>query len=702
MVWGDETLFLSVSRAGFWDRRGGTPFTLNATFERVRERLEANDEAGLRALFAPVHADAPTRPKTPFQLGGARLELRFDGEFSPRRAQLFLERGELEVELHNPSGETRIVKIWVHPDTELCVLEGAQDARVTVRPTWEWVGEELAPLGYSPPEFIGIEEGGGFIQDVPENEALALVWRLRGEQLLIATALNGDIEKAAKEAVTRARALPDTRPEFFWRGYWRDVPQIELPSEELNRKWLLGLWKQAGLTPPQGVAATLQGAWMEEEKLPPWSNDYHFNINVQLIYYPALYTNRLSHFEPLWAMIREWMPTLKASGETFFGRKGALMLPHSVDDSCQVVGTFWTGTIDHACTAWIAQMAWLHYAYGGDVSVLREVAWPLLNGAFEGFDAMSEERDGRLSLPVSVSPEYRGDGMNAWGRDASFQLAAWYMTAQLLQKAALVLGEPVDPRWEQLAERLPLWSLVGTQGQERIALWEGLELEESHRHHSHLAAIWPFMSVDPLEHTGVVARSIQHWNAQGVGRWTGWCLPWASILCSRFDLPDAAVAWLEWLDHYTNVGGGTRHNADFAGISAWDNGEMWSDPLSGLRRNYADEAEVMQMDASLGFLIAVSELLVQSRRNAIHVLPRLPRRWKRLRFDSIRTEGAFLVGATVEEGKTTEVRVRSERGGVLKLAHGLGETFVFNGQSEDGRIFERQMQVGESLVLRRA
>lgn len=873
-VWGDEILCLSVARAGFWDRRGGTPFALRATFDRVRERLEANDEAGLMALFAPKGAADPTQPKRPQQLGGARLEIRFEGGFAPARAVLRLEQGRLEVELRNRAGGSRSVFIWVHPDDEVCVLEGADDAQITVRPTWEWVGRELIPFGYSEPETIAIEDGGGFVQDVPDNEALALVWRRCSEGILIATALDGDVEEAAKAAVTRARALPDTRPQFFWDAYWHDVPRLELSDEELNRKWTLGLWKQAGMTPPNGVAATLQGPWMEEEKLPPWSNDYHFNINVQLIYYPALMTNRLDHFGPLWEMIGRWMPTLRANGEAFFGREGALMLPHSVDDECHVVGTFWAGTIDHACTAWVAQMAWLHYAYGGDVSVLREVAWPLLKGAFEGFYAMSEERrdpvrqvaeesatiagdeqalarlmrrvsmllqveqcvcllydrerkelaahapavgfsreqlgelrlssgegvaarvlamaeplvvesidsltqydhawarrlearnfilcplviesrDGsdrvvgrstvgvllvlnkrgqspfspedlrllsvmvrqiattvggaaggeggqkRLSLPVTVSPEYRGSSMRAWGRDASFQLAAWHMTAQLLPKAAILLGEPMDARWREVEERAPLWSLVGKPFQERIALWEGLELEESHRHHSHLAAIWPFMSVDPFEHEDIVIRSIQHWNALGAGLWTGWCLPWAAILCARFDLPDAAVAWLGWLDHYTNVGGGTRHNADFSGVSVFDNGEMDSHRVDGARRPYAQEREVMQMDAALGFLIAVSELLVQNRRDAIYVLPTLPRKWKRLRFDGIRTEGAFLIGATVEGGRTVEVRVRCERDGVLKLVPGLGDCYEVEGHRHQWTLFEREMRKGEWLVLRR-
>ena len=673
LVWGDEFLCLTIARAGFWDHRGGNEFTFNATFPRVRALLEAGDESGLRELFAnaPKEAATPTRP---YQIGGARLEIRFRDEARPLRGTLKAD-GSLEIEL--TAG--RVVRIECSMDDEVAWLDGVEGAQLRLRPSWEWVGEKLEKWGVEAPHEIQIEDGLGFVQALPADDALALVVRKRENRLFIATAL-GEIEDAAKAAVTRARQKPDTDSAYFWKQYWRDVPRVELPDDGLQNFWNIAIRKQAGLTTPGGVAATLQGPWMEEYQLPPWSNDYHFNINAQLIYWPALATNRLEHFSPLWAMIDEWMPTLRANGEAFFGAKNALMLPHAVDDWCQVVGTFWTGTIDHACTAWMAQMAWLHYRYSLDETILQKTAWPLLNGAFEGYWAMHEVIDERFSLPISVSPEYRSDSMNAWGRDASFQLAAWQMISQILPLAAATLGQPVDARWREVEENLRPYTLVNG----RIGLWENLELEESHRHHSHLASIWPFASIDPLapQHWQTVADSIRFWNRMGAGNWTGWCLPWASILCARLGLADAAATWLHWmLDNFTNVGWGTSHNADFAGTSTFHDGSL----LSGVK---PEDAEVMQMDATMGFLTAVTELLVQNRRDGIHVLPAIPRRWRELSFDGIRCEGAFLVGADVEDGKVVEVRVTSEKGGELRLSP--------NARTR----IEREMNAGETWIWR--
>ncbi|MDD5708576.1 MAG: hypothetical protein PHR35_21870 [Kiritimatiellae bacterium] len=713
MVWGETTLNITIGRAGFWDHRGGNPILGETTFREVRARLEADDEKAIRALFGSRERK-PGLPPSPRQYGGGRVELAFADGFRPVTGLVRLDDATLTVALEAPDGRTAnvVVRQDVRDELAWVELDEAAHGPVTVKlvAAWDVLKEQLASVGVSPPRRWQSADGGGFVQTLPEDAPLAIAWERRSNALLLATALGPDAEAQARQLSTTAatdRAV--TRTRRWWKAYWRDIPRVELPDADQQFAYNYGCYKQAGLSTPGAPAATLQGPWMEEYQIPPWSNDYHFNINVQLVYGSCYATNRLAHLEPLWAMIREWLPTLRKYAEHFFQAPGALMLPHAVDDRCQVIGAFWSGTIDHACTAWMAQMAWLHYRYSMDEQVLRELAWPLLNGAFNGFWAMLEEvEEGgvrRLTLPVSVSPEFSSGTMRGtWGRDSSFQLAAVHMLADILPRAARVLKEPEDPRWSDAQRRLPPYSTApampwyrSLKGR-RIALWHDVDLPRSHRHHSHLASIWPFRTVDPFDpaHTEVVAHSLQHWSWLGAGEWTGWCIPWAAILCARCNQADAALLWLKWWQYlYTNTGHGTLHNADFGGCTGIHDGALF-EPRFAKPQPFA---EVMQMDAGMAAVSAILELLVQCRADAIHVAPALPKWWRELRFDGVRTEGAFLVGATVEAARVKEVRVTSLAGAPLKLAHGLGDTWTLNGQPRHGPMLECPTRAGETLTL---
>lgn len=721
MVWGDDALHLTVSRAGFWDRRGGNPFASVATYTQVRALLEAGDAAGLRALFSRA-AGVPGQPDRPQQYGGGRLAFVFPDGLRPVAARLRLRDAAVEVDLATAPGAAVAHTLRLHQarGREVAWLQfpaGTDLAtRTTVRnvPTWDYIHERLAPIGIEPPRRWNETDRGGWCQTLPADPALAVAWERRGDTFFIATALGPHAEPEARAlAGTADSAKLGRAARAWWTRYRAAVPRVHLPDPVLQEILDYGLVQQAGLTPPDGVAATLQGPWMEETRVPPWSNDYHFNINVELVYGPAFPTNRLAHLRPLWAMLRAWLPTMRATGEAFFGRPGALMLPHAVDDRCQVVGTFWSGTIDHACTAWVALLAWEHHRYEPDAALVRDLAWPLLQGAFEGFAAMLEEIDDgsggrRWSLPVSVSPEYgASDLARCWGRDASFQLAALHAVLRALPQAAAVVDAPIDPRWADIAQRLPPYTTApvpgGSAEARRIALWTGQDLAESHRHHSHLAALHPFGTVDPLDpaHRAIVAASLHHWAAMGAGRWTGWCTTWASMLCSRCGLLDAAVYWLH---HYrlvfANEGRGPLHNAAFAGVSAIDDGALGQPDFA--RPPGFERHEIMQMDAAMGALTAICALLVQDRGDRLHVVDRRPAQWRDVEFDGIRMPGAFLVGATVRHGRLVEVRVTSLAGYPLRIEHGLGGEWTLDGAPRSGPLLDTPTAVGQRLVLRAA
>lgn len=731
MVWGNEALHITVGRAGFWDHRGGSVFANRTTFQELRQMLEAGDEAAIKRTFAPPNT-SPDQPNRPHQIGGGRLELHFPDGLRPRLATLDMHTATLTVVLANEAGRSEKITLMQAVDTELAWLAGPAELLAATQyrliPTWEFVRKDLEPVGVKAPEWFA--EGCGFVQHLPADPGLALAYQPQHCRVLIATALGTDAATQVQATLKNSDvAQLEQQHHKWWNQYWSDIPTLALPDAALQRAWDYGAYKQAGLTPPQGVAATLQGPWLEEYQLPPWSCDYHFNINIQMIYWPALATNRLEHFAPLWRMVMGWTPLLRQYAEKFFACTDALMLPHAVDDRCAAVGQFWTGTIDHGCTAWVAQMAWLNYRYSMNTRILKEIAWPLLVGAFNGYYAMAETRvvDGRteLSLPVSVSPEYNVSSMDAWGRNASFQLAAFRCVAGILPQAAKLLDQPQDPRWQQVLDQLPFYALAPKVGKvdalalldpqrssaaqhaaqtfsgwseetrpgPRICLWEGKDLDSSHRHPSHLASLYPFCTVDPADpqHTKIVKNSLYHWIRSGAGAWSGWAIPFVALIHSRCSNVEGAIAWLHiWDEVFTNEGHGTLHDGFFEGFTV----------LAG-KPTQAD-AEIMQMDAGMGVMTAITELLVQCRGEEIVVLPVLPRRWRHFSFDRIRVEGAFQIGATVNHGRVEEIRVISLAGGPLVLRHHLGAHVEINGAVVPGAVTRLDTQPGETLVFKPA
>lgn len=669
LVWGQDRIILTIGRAGFWDRRGGNPFLSKTTYQEVKALLQAGDESGLKRAFGKKtnHQD----PARPHQIGGARLEIELPESWRVTGARLDLACGLIRMQISN-GARHEAFHIRQTADRELTQIdlpEICRESKFKLRPSWQWTSEKLQQVGCQPPFEWSDQNEQGFIQELPEDSPLAMWVRRQGNQLLLASAVGREAEKESKTLLDADHREMWERTEKFWQCYWQDVPCIRVPDAILQEQIDFGLYMQACCTPPTGIACTLQGPLMECEDIPPWSNDYHFNINLQMIYTPALATNRSEHFQPLWQLIRKWMPDLKKSGSAFFQDRDALMLPHAVDDTCQVVGAFWTGSIDHGCTAWIGLLAYDYWRYTQDHACLKEVVWPLLKGSWAGYKAMLEQdADGIWHLPVSVSPEYKGSRLDAWGEDASFQLAALHAVLRALPRVASILGESIDPEWAATQARTPRYTSRALRSsdeypertRERITLWEGQDLDGSHRHHSHLAGITPFRILDPQEDQSLIENSLHWWTRRGPGGWSGWCVPWASMIHARCGQPEAAVYWLHsWQQVFTNPGRASLHDANFPGVST-------------LAASADRETDIMQLDGRFGALSAVLEILVQDWNDEIRILPALPQNWRNVSFKGISAPGGFFFSAWVLDGILTEVSVTSTYGNPLQLRIGKG------------------------------
>jgi hypothetical protein len=711
MIWGEENVLrVTVNRADFWDRRGGKPWVEGMSYTNIRRLLEAGDEEGLRALFEQGET-AAGQPERPSLLPCGRLEIVLEPGLHLTSGHLDVETGRVVVRCTDAAGgegehEIALDLSMAEPLMHIAYPASMPAPMVRAVPAWEFVGEYLQSISFEEPQVLDSAGLCGWIQPRPADPPICLGYRADGQGLWLALVYGDDAASAGSAASALidgaiqngANALfEDTAA--WWARYWETVPRLQIPNERLDFMYRYGMYKFAGLSSPDGgVPAGLQGAWIEEYAMPPWQGDYHFNINVQMCYWPAYHGNLLPHLKPLFEMIRSWEPRLRENARVFVGIDDGLMLPHAVDDRCTCMGGFWSGSVDHGCTAWVAEMMYRYYLYSGDVPFLREIAYPFMVGAMRVYEEMLEREDEGWVLPVSVSPEYRGSAMNAWGRNASFQLACIHNLCESLLAAAETLGEPPRPIWGEIQRGLPRAALYGSEGREQIALWEGTPLEESHRHHSHLAGICPFdvLDVDDPEWQAIYKMSLRNWIYKGMGLWSGWCVPWASMIHTRFGNADMAELLLEiWERVYTNEGHGTLHDCNFPGFT------LIGTPLitTGVRPQ-----EKMQMDAGMGVTAAIMDVMLHTRRGVNHLFAGAPKRWKRVAFEGVLTEGAFLVGAERVDGLVTRVDVHSKAGGRFRLANpwaGPAAVEFGPGQREtvSGDVLEIVLQAGQEIAI---
>ncbi len=679
LVWGEGNhLKITISRADLWDNRGGMNWTEKQNFKDIRKCLEAYDDPGIQALFKTDTEDIPGQPGRPSVIPVGRLDLMLPDSSKLKTGIINLKTGMAAIS-YNRNGKTFELRISLTIESQAFKIEADELDRIEMKsvPSWEFLDEYFTSISMKPPIMLNDSNLFGWIQELPVNDGVCVACRKTTHSILAVTERAADTSTMQNQAAKALDQLENggmdkaiAETEIWWKQYWNDIPVVEIPSPTLELLYSLGLYKFACFTNPSGTPATLQGPWIEEYDMPPWSSDYHFNINVQMCYWPAYKANRLSHLRPMFDMVWSWRDKLRSNAKLFVGIDDGFMLPHAVDDKCTCMGSFWSGSIDHACAAWIAQMMFQYVQYTADTDFLKNVAFPFMKGTMRVFEEMLEHNaDGSYTLPISVSPEYRGSQINSWGRNASFQLAAIHRLCEDLISAAPLVNEEPSPVWTDINANLPRYTVVEHGGKPQIGLWEELVLEESHRHHSHLGSICPFDTIDLFapENREIVSNSILHWITMGTGQWSGWCVPWASMLYSRMHNGDMAEMLLENLSKvFMNKGYGTLHDCEFPGFTAMGA----ADPLSNSPDINTERGnERMQMDAGMGAIVAVQDMLIHSRRGVIHIFPGKPSRWDNAKFSKMPCEGGFLVSAEIIDEELQPVKIVSRLGGTLKLGN---------------------------------
>ena len=192
----------------------------------------------------------------------------------------------------------------------------------------------------------------------------------------------------------------DARIAAMQNGY-HDTDLIELYYQ-------FGRYLLISSSRPGGLPANLQGIWADGLN-PPWSADYHININIQMNYWPAEITNLGEMALPFADFINAMRPSAARTAKEVYGLKGIVAhyttdVWHYTEPLGAIVYGMWPMGI-----AWSCQNIWDHYLFSGDTGYLRNKAYPLMKESAEfcmGW-LVTDPRTGYLVSGPSISPENR-------------------------------------------------------------------------------------------------------------------------------------------------------------------------------------------------------------------------------------------------------------------------------------------------------
>jgi len=423
---------------------------------------------------------------------------------------------------------------------------------------------------------------------------------------------------------------------------------------------------------PASLPANLQGIW-NKEMWAPWEADYHLNINLQMNYWPHNPGNLPETIIPYLNFAESLAEHGKETARRMYGADGWVVhhctnvfgrtTPSGSTEESQINNGYFP-----LAGPWFLMPLWRHYEFYRDKQLLEERIYPLMKGSAEFIlDFLIENEQGQLVTSPSHSPENLYIHPET-GEPQRLTVAAT-MDIQIIHtffsaciQAADILGKDagLKEKLRTAREKLPPVR-IGDDGtiQEWIRDYE--EENPGHRHISHLFGLYPGTTIHPgkPELFKAAEKTIERRLAHGGGH-TGWSRAWIISLFARLQDEERA------------------HENALALLK------------ESTLTNLFDTHPPFQIDGNFGFTAGISEMLMQSHRDTIRILPALPDSWEKGYIKGLQARGDFRVSIHWANHKLSRVALTSKQGNMCTLRY-RDSTITFNTRKGKTYIFDNNL-----------
>jgi len=402
-------------------------------------------------------------------------------------------------------------------------------------------------------------------------------------------------------------------------------------------RYLLIASSRAGSLP-----ANLQGVWNDSIS-PPWNDDYHVNINLQMNYWPADPTNLAETEAPFLDFVDGLRAPGRVSAQRILGAKGWTLFLNTDPWGYTGLIAWPTAFWQPEAGAWLASQYYDHYRFTLDRTFLATRAWPVMKGAAEVWlDALViDPRDGKLVVSPSYSPEH-----GPFSASASMSQQIVYGLFSDAAEAAKIVGDNAfRERLDAALKKLDPGLRIGSWGQLQEWKEDWDDPKDEHRHTSHLYALDPGHQISPLATPALAEAARVSLRARGDSTTkhgeagTGWSKAWKMSFWARlYDGNHAHLLLAQLL----------KENAM---ANLWD----------------AYVGPPFQIDGNFGATAGIAEMLLQSQQRLIDILPALPDAWPDGEVRGLRARGDVTVAIRWRGGKAKNITLTAGHAGTISI-----------------------------------
>jgi hypothetical protein len=367
------------------------------------------------------------------------------------------------------------------------------------------------------------------------------------------------------------------------------------------------LYKMATCSRPDAPAVDLFGPYFRVSTWP-----FHWwNLNIQLTYWPVYASNHLELGE-------NYITIVDDNFETLLKRYKE-----------KQIGDF----------AWALHNYYWQFSYAGNWQALKEKWLPKAAIVAQEYQSkLFRNNNGILELLPLGSPEYKGFETFP-NTNYILAILRWLLNTLIAVNEKTNAQHSDATLWKNTLKDLTPYPT----DENGLMIGSNQPVAMSHRHFSHLLALYPFFQLSPdrSDDRELVVKSLKHWHGIEKGKaLAGYSFTGASLLYTSLGMGNEA---LEIMHQFL--------------------GDSLNRPRILTNTFYVEsDGKNPVIETPLSGAAGVIDFLLQSWGNKIRIFPAMPDQWKEASFENLRAEGGFLVSAVRKNGKTQFVKVESLTG----------------------------------------